>query len=59
MGGLKPIQTICVVTGFPLLIVISLATVSFLKWLKEDYGELNEDLVPDKIYDNGVLERLN
>lgn len=50
LGGLKPIQTICVVSGFPLLLVIGIATVSFLKWLKEDYGELEQDLKPVRTY---------
>lgn len=60
MGGLKPVQTICVVTGFPLLVVISIAVASFLRWLEEDYGELETDLQPVKIYtEDGALERLN
>ena len=50
MGGLKPIQTICVVSSFPLLFVITLSVISFLKWLKEDYGEMNKELIPVREY---------
>ncbi|MCG8473338.1 MAG: BCCT family transporter [Desulfobacterales bacterium] len=57
MGGLKPIQTICVVTALPLLIVISLSVVSFMRWLKEDYGELEKELRPVNEYDNGTLKK--
>jgi BCCT family betaine/carnitine transporter len=35
-GGLAPLQTLTIITAFPLLFVITLMTISFLKWLKED-----------------------
>lgn len=50
MGGLKPIQTICVVSSFPLLFVITLSIISFFKWLKEDYGNLDTEIIPVKEY---------
>ena len=53
MGGLKPIQTICVVTGLPLLVVITISVISFLRWLKEDYGCQEADLKPTKVYADG------
>jgi BCCT family betaine/carnitine transporter len=36
-GGLKALQTLSIITAFPLLFVLGLMTVSFLKTLKEDH----------------------
>lgn len=39
LGGLKPLQTSSVVAAGPVLIILIMATMSFFKWLKEDYGD--------------------
>ncbi|SMD14404.1 betaine/carnitine transporter, BCCT family [Desulfocicer vacuolatum DSM 3385] len=36
LGGLKNIQTLCVVAAFPLIFIIGLSVCSLLRWLKED-----------------------
>jgi BCCT family betaine/carnitine transporter len=38
LGGLEALQTSAVVAAFPLLFVLGLMTVSFVRWLREDHG---------------------
>ena len=57
MGGLKPIQTICVVTALPLLFIISLSIISFMRWLKEDYGHLESELKPRNQYGENAVKK--
>jgi len=40
LGGLKPLQTASLIVALPLIFVIGLCVWSFLRWLKEDYGNL-------------------
>ena len=35
-GGLEPLQTLSIITAFPLIFVLAIATLSFRKWLIED-----------------------
>ena len=37
LGGLKVLQTACVISAFPLVFIIGLSVWSLLRWLKEDY----------------------
>ena len=36
LGGLKALQTSSVITAFPIVIIVSISVVSFVKWLRED-----------------------
>ncbi|WP_231603545.1 BCCT family transporter [Bacillus sp. FJAT-27231] len=37
-GGLQALQTLSVITGFPIMFISLIILISLLKWLKEDYG---------------------
>ena len=39
LGGLKPLQTASIVVALPLMIVLVIMTISFFRWLEEDYPE--------------------
>lgn len=39
-GGLKALQKLSVITSFPLIFVLAVSTVSFLRWIKEDHAKL-------------------
>lgn len=41
-GGLEPLQTLSIITAFPLIFVLGLAGLSFRKWLIEDQPHLQE-----------------
>ena len=43
LGGLKPLQTSCVVLAFPLIFIVGIAVISFLKWIREDEGVLFDE----------------
>jgi BCCT family betaine/carnitine transporter len=43
LGGLKPLQTASLVVAFPLMFIIALCVWSFLRWLKEDFPELDSE----------------
>ncbi len=40
VGGLSSLQTACVVVGLPLIFVFIIMTVSFLRWVKADFGSV-------------------
>ncbi|WP_240374038.1 BCCT family transporter [Bacillus piscicola] len=42
-GGLDALQTLAVITGFPILFIFVLINMSLFKWLKEDYGVQSTD----------------
>ncbi len=37
LGGLKPLQTASIVVGLPLMVVLVVITMSFFRWLEQDY----------------------
>lgn len=41
LGGLEPLQSMAVMTAFPLLIVFTIMTISFRRWLIEDQADKN------------------
>jgi betaine/carnitine transporter, BCCT family len=41
IGGLQTVQTSTIVVALPLVVIMALLTLSLLKWLKEDFKELN------------------
>lgn len=38
-GGLGALQTLSVITGFPVMIICIIITISLFKWLKEDHAK--------------------
>lgn len=46
VGGLKAVQTSTIVVALPLIPVMGVLIYSFLKWIREDYGQI---LAPKKI----------
>ena len=43
LGGLKPLQTASIVVALPLMGVLIIMTLSFKKWLEEDYGDQTKE----------------
>lgn len=39
-GGLEPLQTLSIITAFPLIFILGIAALSFRKWLIEDRPEM-------------------
>lgn len=46
-GGLEPLQTLSIITAFPLVFVLIVLMFSFRKWLKEDRPELTQTAEAD------------
>ncbi len=42
LGGLKPLQTASIVVGLPLMVILVIMTMSFFRWLNEDYPDPNQ-----------------
>jgi BCCT family betaine/carnitine transporter len=45
-GGLKALQTLSIITGFPIMCIFVFIVLSLFKWLKEDYPYGYIDSVP-------------
>lgn len=46
-GGLKALQTLSIITAFPLIFVLAISALSFLKWLKEDRTRIANHIKSD------------
>ena len=56
-GGLKALQTLSIITGFPILLIFIFFVMTIFKWLKEDFPQ--EIMMPKSVKDKTSSESLS